>query len=171
MQKITAPGDQETYKLVSDLMKQSSIRREPTADKQEIRNRLAHDLTPAAFEHFVVALLQFERPQLFWRHIGGTGDGGVDAIGYDDRWQIRALVQCKLRLREDPHRLAERMRAAWPHIGDPPETIVASLLEDANIPRRDDLTSFRFLSGTEIVDLTWAYRTKLPIATTLRLAI
>ena len=171
VQEIKAPfPGQEPYQLVSDLMKEASIRREPTADKQEIRNRLAHDLTPAGFEHLVVALLQLEQQQLLWRHVGGPGDGGVDAIGSDDRGHVCALVQCKLGLREDPNRLAERIRAAWPHqAGDPPMTIVASLLEDVDMPRREDLTLSRFLSGAEIVDLVWAHRDRLPMATTLRL--
>jgi hypothetical protein len=37
------------------------------------------------------------------------------------------------------------------------------------MPRREDLTLSRFLSGAEIVDLVWAHRDRLPMATTLRL--
>ena len=47
-----------------------------TLDIEEIKRRLAEDLTPTSFEHLVVSLLQLEHPTETWQYTGGPGDGG-----------------------------------------------------------------------------------------------
>ena len=53
---------------------------EPTCDPAVIAGRILDWLSPDAFEHLVCELLQFEQLQLRWWHIGGSGDGGADAL-------------------------------------------------------------------------------------------
>ena len=68
---------------------------ERTGEISEIENRLISDIGPYEFEHLVVALLQLEQPGRVWRHIGGSGDGGVDGMGLNNDGESCALLQCK----------------------------------------------------------------------------
>ena len=52
-----------------------------TVEIPEIEKRLVWNIGPNEFEHLVVALLQLEQPDRVWRHVGGSGDGGVDGMG------------------------------------------------------------------------------------------
>ncbi|WP_425485132.1 restriction endonuclease [Dokdonella fugitiva] len=70
---------------------------EPTEDSDEIARRLVDLLSPASFEHLVVDVLRLERPDLMWLHVGGTGDGGADGIGFRADGTPAAILQCKLR--------------------------------------------------------------------------
>jgi hypothetical protein len=66
-----------------------------TTDHSEIEKRLVTDIGPSSFEHLVVALLQLERPEEIWSHVGGSGDGGVDGIGTNTEGKVVGLLQCK----------------------------------------------------------------------------
>jgi hypothetical protein len=66
-----------------------------TSDHSEIEKRLVTDIGPSSFEHLVVALLQLERPEEIWSHVGGSGDGGVDGIGTNMEGNVVGLLQCK----------------------------------------------------------------------------
>jgi hypothetical protein len=66
-----------------------------TNDLHEIQRRLLTFVSPAALEHLCVGLLQLERPDEMWWHIGGSGDGGADGLGYTHDWIPTGLVQCK----------------------------------------------------------------------------
>ena len=68
-----------------------------TSDLNEIEERLVTDIGPGTFEHLVVALLQLERPNEVWMHVGGSGDGGVDGVGADREGRVVGLLQCKWR--------------------------------------------------------------------------
>jgi hypothetical protein len=68
-----------------------------TAEPKEIEKRLVTDIGPGTFEHLVVALLQLERPNEIWMHVGGSGDGGVDGVGADRKGRVVGLLQCKWR--------------------------------------------------------------------------
>jgi hypothetical protein len=94
---------------------------EPTEDSDEIARRLVDLLSPASFEHLVVDVLRLERPDLMWLHVGGTGDGGADGIGFRANGTPAAILQCKLRWPgwlDDPRAEAAVRR---------PELIIASL--------------------------------------------
>lgn len=69
--------------------------REWTLNVGEIKKRALEDLTPAAFEHLAVSLLQLEFPEESWLQVGGSGDGGVDGIGYGRDGQVSSVLQCK----------------------------------------------------------------------------
>jgi hypothetical protein len=66
-----------------------------TNDLLEIQRRLLTFISPSALEHLCVALLQLERPDEMWWHIGGSGDGGADGLGYTHDWMPTGLLQCK----------------------------------------------------------------------------
>jgi hypothetical protein len=66
-----------------------------TDDLHEIERRLLTFVSPNALEHLVIALLQLERPHETWWHIGGSGDGGSDGLGYTNDWIPTGQVQCK----------------------------------------------------------------------------
>ncbi len=74
-----------------------------TLDLDDIKRRLVDTLFPYAFECLVVSLLQLEHPHEIWRHVGGTGDGGVDGIGSDEEGNLVGLMQAKLYARHAPN--------------------------------------------------------------------
>ena len=74
----------------------------PTSDPTKVLQRMQYHLTPAAFEHLTVDLLQLEHPHEHWLHVGGSGDGGADGLGYDDAGAIAGAVQCKWQLPSVP---------------------------------------------------------------------
>jgi hypothetical protein len=68
-----------------------------TRDLSEVERRLLTYIGPGTFEHLIVALLQLERPDEIWAHVGGSGDGGVDGVGTNRLGQVVGLLQCKWR--------------------------------------------------------------------------
>lgn len=66
-----------------------------TRNETEVKKRLIADVTPNAFEHLIVSLLQLEHPHEIWTHVGGSGDGGLDGIGADAHGNVVGLLQCK----------------------------------------------------------------------------
>jgi len=89
-------GSQSPYEIVSNLFQEKSLfPSSKTTEVAEIETRLIDWCSPNSFEHLCVHLLQLEYPQMIWRHIGGSGDGGVDGIGGQDNLTTHVL-QCKL---------------------------------------------------------------------------
>jgi Restriction endonuclease len=171
VREIGSPTVHSTYDTILGLVEGVGRQpRAPTSDPAKIHERLLEDLTPAAFEHLIVAMLQAEHPEWRCLHIGGTGDGGVDAIGVDDQGTVRILVQCKFRLDGDPFALVdERRSASWSESrGESLEVIVASLVHDDGIPHERGRT--RFWNKDKIIELVMRHRERLPIATTLRIS-
>ena len=68
-----------------------------TSDHEEIERRLVTNIGPSSFEHLVVALLQLERPEEIWIHLGGSGDGGIDGLGTNHNGHVVGCLQCKWR--------------------------------------------------------------------------
>jgi hypothetical protein len=66
-------------------------------DPAEAVRRLVDVLSPTSFEHLCVDLLRLERPELVWLHVGGSGDGGADGLGFHSNGFPAAILQCKLR--------------------------------------------------------------------------
>lgn len=64
-------------------------------DEEETGRRLIDWCSPSAFEHLSVHLLQLEQPEMVWRHVGGSGDGGVDGLGSREG-RTEKVLQCKL---------------------------------------------------------------------------
>ena len=78
------------------------VRTDWTLDVDEIKRRLVDTLTPTAFEHLVVSLLQLEHPDEIWHQTGGPGDGGIDGLGSNEKGEVVGLMQAKLRTRSAP---------------------------------------------------------------------
>ena len=86
----------DPFKTLDHIIEHPERRCPPkTSDHSEIEKRLVTDIGPNSFEHLVVALLQLERPEEIWSHVGGSGDGGVDGIGTDTEGKVVGLLQCK----------------------------------------------------------------------------
>ncbi|MBK1625424.1 hypothetical protein [Afifella marina] len=88
--------DLDPYKTMQDVLGiDGFLPRSWTTDPREVERRLITDVTPDAFEHLMVAILQLENPEEFWTHVGGSGDGGLDGLGADASGEVVGLLQCK----------------------------------------------------------------------------
>jgi hypothetical protein len=130
-----------------------------TRDHAEVMRRLVHIVGPTSFEHLCVALLQLEEPDAQWMHVGGSGDGGVDGMGYRAGEKAVELLQCKWAYNGEPVEIAGQAR------GRAIRQILASLLcrKDITPPEAVD-----FWGPEQIVRLILKHANQLPIATTLR---
>jgi len=64
------------------------------------KDKLLYFLSPETFEHFMCNLLLLENKEKnqVWIHIGGSGDGGIDCIGFDkESRNTVGIAQCKLK--------------------------------------------------------------------------
>lgn len=125
-----------------------------TMEISEIEKRLAWNIGPNEFEHLVVALLQLEQPDRVWRHVGGSGDGGVDGMGSSADGEPCALVQCKWN-GGDPE-----IPGDWKR-----EYYFATLLEDPS--RGND--SIYLWDRRKIVELVKKHARRLPWAQAMRI--
>lgn len=81
----------------------------PTLDPLEVEGRLMDWVSPSAFEHLVVELLQLrDGSGIRWWHVGGSGDGGSDGLATDSTGVVAAL-QCKWMYNDDPVALGEAL--------------------------------------------------------------
>ena len=119
---------------------QSIIRAFWTLELNEIKCRLVDSLTPSAFEHLVVSLLQLENPHEIWQQTGGPGDGGIDGLGSNENGEVVGIMQAKLSAGSSPelgelgHTVHEIKRYA------------AVLVPENPTPPTD---------GTTLLDLAW----------------
>lgn len=75
---------------------ESIVDRKWTMDPDAVKQRLIDTMSPSAFEHLAVSLLQLEHPDEIWQHTGGPGDGGVDGLGSNAMGETAAILQAKL---------------------------------------------------------------------------
>ena len=124
-----------------------------TTNISKIEQRLVSAIGPNEFEHLVVALLQLEQPYLIWRHVGGSGDGGVDGLGLEANGTLCAILQCKWNGGSpDPEH--------WQR-----EYYFASLLEE---PLPDD-SSVHIWDRCKIAELVKKHAQRLPWALSMRI--
>lgn len=89
-------GDLNPHSTMTEILKTGvNLERPWTIDLSEVERRLITDVTPNAFEHLVVSLLQLEHRDEIWTHVGGSGDGGLDGIGANASGEVVGLLQCK----------------------------------------------------------------------------
>jgi hypothetical protein len=123
-------------------------------------------LSPDAFEHLVCELLQLEQPEVRWWHIGGSGDGGADALAIDDQGRIVAALQCEWKFTGDAVALASDLKQAisskW---GRKVRVYVAVLYGELPTSKSPDVV---FLDRRTLADLVLAYADRCGIAQTLR---
>ena len=130
-----------------------------TIDPDVVWRRLVEAVGPGTFEHLVVALLQLEHADQIWAHVGGSGDGGVDGIGADERGDVVGILQCKL-----AYWGAEVLPAAREeHKGV--RRILASLIHGGE---RHEPEGAEFWDGDRVTKLVVKHADRLPLALTLR---
>jgi len=139
---------------------------QPTCDPDEIAGRMLDWLSPDAFEHLVCELLQFEQLHLRWWHIGGSGDGGADALAVNDAGQVVAALQCKWKYSGDPHALAASLRkgisSQW---GDDVAAYVAVLYDTTPASEFEGVI---LLDRRRLANLVLKHASRCGIAQTLR---
>lgn len=87
---------EKVYEVVSKLYSGEKI----ISNTTEIEESLLHFLSPSVFEHFMANLfgLKYKKDNQIWIHVGGSGDGGVDCLGYDKKTgKTVGIAQCKLK--------------------------------------------------------------------------
>lgn len=86
----------DPFDVVSKAIESDGIdTREWTLDPIAIEQRLISDISPLAFEHLVVSLIQLENRYEVWSQVGGSGDGGIDGVGAGSDGRVTGLLQCK----------------------------------------------------------------------------
>lgn len=133
-----------------------------TTDPKEIERRLVTDVTPGAFEHLVVSLLQLEHPDEVWTHEGGSGDGGLDGLGADASGQVVGLLQCKWAYWGEPPQL----NTQWASDNQQPRAILAAACHDDDQKAPD---GFEFFDKRKIAELLVKHAASLPQAKALRI--
>ncbi|MEH6718873.1 MAG: hypothetical protein V7704_08345 [Aurantimonas endophytica] len=150
----------ETLKEI--LASDNFIPRTWTTDPAEVERRLITDVTPSAFEHLVVSLLQLEYPNEFWTHVGGSGDGGLDGIGADESGKVVGLLQCKWAY--EGHK--PDLNTQWVAGSHRPREILASAFHADGLPGPP---AFEFLDKKTVSALLVKHATSLPQAKALRI--
>lgn len=149
------------FPVVDGLMRRPARPAFPwTRDPLEVGARLVDMVGPTAFEHLCVALLQLERPQEVWLHVGGSGDGGIDGIGANADGASVGLLQCKW-----AYWGGEVFGDSPPDV-EPPMRVLASLLHGAARPG----SPVEFWGRDRIVELVLAHAARLPLAVSLRIS-
>lgn len=125
----------------------------PTTDAAEVKNRMLNLLSPSAFEHLMVSLLQLEQPDVRWVHVGGSGDGGVDGLGVQNG-ETNAILQCK-----------------WQYDGRPVKAetsgvqlYIATLFGER---QTESPSHIKFFGSDEVAELVLKHAERLPFALTL----
>ena len=95
-------GSRTAYDELDRLLNGGAVRTDWTLELDEIKRRLVDTMTPTAFEHLVVSLLQLEHPDEIWHQTGGPGDGGIDGLGSNEKGEVVGLMQAKLRIGSVP---------------------------------------------------------------------
>jgi len=149
---------------LADQGKHGHVKLKQTTDVDEIHRRIARTMTPQNFEHLVISLLQLENPTERWFQVGGSGDGGMDGLGYSDDGKFVGRVQCKLILYGDIASMASPdfdVQSGF-------RQYVATLLHSNNLKPDDGV---ELLDGRKIADLVLKHAAYLPEAFTLRVGV
>lgn len=89
-------NNNQVYDIISRLYSGKDIN---VVDKST-KDKLLYFLSPETFEHFIcnLLLLEYKTDNQIWVHIGGSGDGGIDCIGFDKKSrEVVGIAQCKLK--------------------------------------------------------------------------
>ena len=131
-----------------------------TVDVSEVERRLVDGIGPNSFEHLCVALLQLEQPRQLWAQVGGSGDGGVDGIGSDERGKVVGLLQCKWVYQGEPIFSGAGSQSSTAH------HVLASLIHDHTVTPGSGI---EFWGRSKVAQLMLKHAHKLPSALTLRI--
>lgn len=142
----------------------------PVSDRAAIRRALIEWISPSSFEHLLVDLLQLDEKQpIYWHHVGGSGDGGVDGIAVDGEGDVVAVLQCKWHFAGNTQGLLtglDRIRSRWPNC----RVIVATLLGPQEVSG-SQTGGGEILLLDDIVELVVRHAAKLPLAQSLGIMV
>ena len=145
------------------LRKRAGEHYQPLRNEADLERALIDWLSPSAFEHLVVSLLQLEAPAgVYWHHVGGSGDGGVDGVAVDADGSLWGVLQCKWRTATSPARIIESLR------NRSPRAFVAYLAGYESTPM--DIAGGTFWDRKRVAELVAKHRDRLPFARSLGLA-
>jgi hypothetical protein len=153
--------------IVSLMKKPANERYCPVNPREGLTRALLDYVSPASFEHLLVDLLQLEASDssgdVFWHHVGGTGDGGVDGISVDNTGKLLAVLQCKWHWGGMPIDLVNSLRQ---QVGNAVKIIVAVLHGNHN--SKDKMPdNARLIGRQELCDLVKRYNSRLPFAASI----
>jgi len=76
-------NNNQVYEIISKLYDDKDI----NVANKSTKDKLLYFLSPETFEHFMcnLLLLEHKKNNQIWVHIGGSGDGGIDCIGFDKK--------------------------------------------------------------------------------------
>ena len=83
------------YDKLMQIYKSERNSKMPLFEKEDDTERLCDFLTPESFEHFICNILHLKNRKNgeFWWHVGGSGDGGVDCMGFDENGRVMGIAQ------------------------------------------------------------------------------
>lgn len=120
-------------------------------------------LTPSAFEHLVVSLLQLEAAGgEFWHQVGGSGDCGVDGLGVNSSGRLIGKLQCKWHYDSPIRHLVDELEE--PGV----KSVVAVLHGEQRFDAGDGLNAI-FWNRKAIAELVQKHKDRLPFAGSLGL--
>jgi len=137
-------------------------------------DKLRFYLTPTSFEHLCVDLLNLrdEKAGIRWLHVGGSGDGGVDAAGFDAHGKMTRVLQCKFERNTTPEKVLNEVRGSFDD--GHPEVVFASLWERGekgmDRPRKNaeansssSSSELEVLDGPQIAELCTEHLERVPL--------
>ena len=133
----------------------------------DAKKRILGLVTPNLLEALVVSILQVEHPDLSWIGVGGSGDGGIDGVAWDDNGRVEAVLQCKWR-----YSGAGLFENASPleALGDRPVRRILAYIEG---PAAESVLAGGYVTEVldfdRIVALLLKHHARLPFAVTLRI--
>jgi hypothetical protein len=89
-------SNDSVYDIISKLYNGEGI----VIKSHSVKDKLLNYLSPETFEHFIcnLLLLEYKNENQVWIHIGGSGDGGIDCMGFDKKsGETVGVAQCKLK--------------------------------------------------------------------------
>jgi hypothetical protein len=151
------------HEVLSRTMDRTGFEVHPwTLDRSLVERRLLQHMTPDAFEHLVVSLLQLEHPEEVWSQVGGSGDGGIDGIGAAADGRVAALLQCKWQYEGGDPFPPDHV---WGQGREPFRKYLAALLCPADIAPPVEI---KFLDRMAIAELVLKHHERLPQAVAMR---
>lgn len=93
-------NDLDKNNQVYDIISKLYDKKEINLINKSVKDKLLYLLSPDTFEHFMcnLLLLEYKKNNQVWIHIGGSGDGGIDCIGFDKKsGEVIGIAQCKLK--------------------------------------------------------------------------
>jgi hypothetical protein len=160
----TGGGRSPWEEMNAILSRQGALSRPMVRKSEELIRRMTDFLSPGSFEHLCVDLMQLEHPTEIWTHVGGSGDGGADGLGYGPEGTVSAILQCKYQW---PGEVYDPR--ANPIVGRGGSRLIVASLVHGEVAPSTLPESTTWLGSQEVAGLVMKHRKRLPIAIALGL--